>query len=165
MSLIPAWCFAYPCKTYSFNHNKNVQIAHFEQDGMAYDFEPPVEVGNNDVKTIHHLAAIALLGPENERTELNAAMREFADVLQVPHDRTEAFNIFLAGKHIVRGKNLPGGMPAWRSEPPTLESIPGAALSPRARRQLQEELAEIRKAEWHGAVGADNYYLGVRQQP
>lgn len=142
-----------------------MQISHFEQDGMAYDFEPPVEVGDNDVKTIHHLAAIALLGPEIEHTELNAAMRGFTDVLQVPHDRTEAFNIFLAGKHTVRGRNLLGGMPTWRSEPPTLKSVPGATLSPGASIQLQEELVGIREAEWHGVVGADNYYLGVRQQP
>ncbi|MDZ7785883.1 MAG: hypothetical protein U5L95_02060 [Candidatus Saccharibacteria bacterium] len=165
MSLYLVWCFACACKKYEKNHNSIMQIAHFEQDGMAYDFEPPIEVGDNDVKTIHHLAAVALLGPEIERTELLTAMRGFADILQVPHDRTEAFNIFLAGKHVVKGRSLPGGMPTWRSEPPPLEPVPGATLSPKASRQLQEKLAGIRTAEWYGAVGANNYYLGVRQQP
>lgn len=142
-----------------------MQIILFEQDGMAYNFEPPVEVGNNDVTAIHQLAAIALLGPEIEYTDLKAAMGDFAEVLQASHDRIEAFNIFLAGIHVVRGRKLAGGMPSWRSDPPSLKPVPGAFLRPIASRQLQEELAEIREAEWHGAVGADNYYLGVRQQP
>lgn len=43
--------------------------------------------------------------------------------------------------------------------------VPGAVLSPESNRALQEELADIRRAEREGYIGADSYYLGTEQQP
>ncbi len=123
-----------------------MQISYFEQDGMAYSFEPPIEVGDRDAKSIHHLAAFALLGPEIDNATLRNAMQQFADILQTPTERTEAFNQFLTGKHTVTGERLPGGMPTWRSDPPREESTPGATLNPESSRLLQEELRDIDEA-------------------
>lgn len=123
-----------------------MQISYFEQDGMAYSFEPPIEVGERDAKSIHHLAAFALLGPEIDNATLRNAMQEFADILQTPTDRTEAFNQFLAGKHTVTGERLPGGMPAWRSAAPKEGLAPGAILSTGSSMLLQEELRDIDEA-------------------
>lgn len=127
-----------------------MQISQYEQDNMRYTFDPPVEVGEVKIGSIHEIAAVALLGCDASNEEIVAAMRQFGEVLKSESGRVESFNVFLSGKHTVTGGRMGPGMPVWRTSPPLRggAKIPGARLSPENRRRLNEQLDDIDRARY-----------------
>ncbi len=128
---------------------KPMNIAHFEQDNMHYDFEPPVEVGDVRIDSIHKLAALAVAGPDADEPTIDTLMHEFASVLKsnLPGGRVEAFRTFLEEKHEVTGARGLGGLPTWSSEVPSKAKIPGVRLSSGARDELQANLRAVSRAD------------------
>lgn len=121
-----------------------MNIAQFEQDGMRYTFEPPVEVGNKAVASIHELAAVAVLGSEASSSDIDSSMERFTVTLhEESRNRVSAFNVFLWGLHVVSGESVGPGMPTWSSKTPLRRRAPGAVLSPDSARRLEEELRDI----------------------
>ena len=79
-----------------------MQIGNFEHNGNLYEFQPPIEVGNNEVDSLSRLAAIAFMGPDTPEDLLALAGLEIeVELSETDKDVLAVLNTALAGQHSV----------------------------------------------------------------